>query len=317
MGAFIGIFLAIILIAVAAILVVIGIRQQNSYDPLEERLAEYASSGEVTSLGDIELSQPFMERVVLPMAIKLGGIALRFTPENALNDINKKLNMAGSETDPTVFLAIKLVASFAIGGGLFAFQNFGPNAATNSFLMKFIVPFAVFFLGYQLPDFMLSTKITKRQEDVVKSLPDALDLLTICVEAGLGFDAAMKKVAEKWDNELARAFQRALREMQLGKIRRVALRDMSDRLQVSDLDSFVGTVIQSEQLGVSMAKVLRIQSDDMRVKRRQRAQEQAQKAPVKMLLPLVFLIFPTILVILLAPAILMIMASGAMSALGQ
>jgi tight adherence protein C len=152
---------------------------------------------------------------------------------------------------------------------------------------------------------------------VVKSLPDALDLLTICVEAGLGFDAAMKKVAEKWDNELARAFQRALREMQLGKIRREALRDMADRMQVPDLDSFVGTVIQSEQLGVSMAKVLRIQSDDMRVKRRQWAQEQATKAPVKMLLPLVFLIFPTILVILLAPAVLMIISSGALSAMGQ
>lgn len=317
MGVIVGVVFAIIVIAVAAVLVVIGIRQQNSYDPLEDRLAEYASSGELASLEEIELSQPFVERVVLPLAKRFGSIALRFTPENALNEINHKLNMAGSETDPTVFLAIKLVASFAIGGGLFAFQNFGPNAATNSFLMKFIIPIGVFFLGYQLPDFMLSTKITSRQEDVVKSLPDALDLLTICVEAGLGFDAAMKKVAEKWDNELARAFKRALREMQLGKIRREALRDMADRMQVPDLDSFVGTVIQSEQLGVSMAKVLRIQSDDMRVKRRQWAQEQATKAPVKMLLPLVFLIFPTILVILLAPAVLMIISSGALSAMGQ
>lgn len=317
MGALVGVVLGIVVIGVAAVLVVVGIRQQTEYDPLEDRLAEYASSGEQATLEEIELSQPFVERVVLPLARKFGSIALRFTPENALSEINHKITMAGVETDPTVFLAIKLVASFVLGIGLFAFQNFGPNAADNSFLMKFIVPVVVFVLGYQLPDFMLSSKISKRQEDVVKSLPDALDLLTICVEAGLGFDAAMKKVAEKWDNELSNAFDRALREMQLGKLRREALRDMADRMQVPDLDSFVATVIQSEQLGVSMAKVLRIQSDDMRIKRRQRASEQATKAPVKMLLPLVFLIFPTILIILLAPAVLMIISSGALGALGQ
>lgn len=315
MGMFVGIITIAIVIIAAIVLVVIGIRQQQTYDPLEDRLAEYASSGDVTSLEEIELSQPFMERIVLPIAKRFGGIALRFTPQNALTDISNKLEQSGSKTDSTVFLAIKLIASIGSGGALFAFQNFGPNASTNSFMMKFLVPLVVVFLGYKVPDFMLSSKISKRQNDVTKSLPDALDLLTICVEAGLGFDAAMKKVSEKWDNELSHAFGRALREMQLGKLRREALKDMGERIDVSDLNSFIATVIQSEQLGVSMAKVLRIQSDDMRVKRRQRAQEAAQKAPIKMLLPLVFLVFPTILIILLAPAVLMIISNGVMDAI--
>ena len=141
-------------------------------------------------------------------------------------------------------------------------------------------------------------------------MPDALDLLTICVEAGLGFDAAMKKVNEKWDNELSLAFGRTLQEMQLGKLRRDALRDMSDRMGVAEMQSFVAAIIQSEQLGVSMAKVLRIQADDMRVRRRQRAEEEAQKAPIKMLFPMALLIFPTIMILLLGPAALLLLRSA-------
>ena len=122
--------------------------------------------------------------------------------------------------------------------------------------------------------------------------------------------AAMRKVADKWDNELSVAFSRALQEVQLGKLRRDALRTMADRIGASEFDSFVAAVIQSEQLGVSMAKILRIQSDDMRVKRRQRAEAEAQKAPVKMLIPMTFLIFPTIVFILMGPAVLMIMGGA-------
>jgi tight adherence protein C len=140
-------------------------------------------------------------------------------------------------------------------------------------------------------------------------MPDALDLLTICVEAGLGFDAAMSKVSEKWDNELSLAFARTIREVQLGKTRREALKDMADRLGIAEMTSFVAAIIQSEQLGVSMAKILRIQSDQMRVKRRQRAEEEAHKAPVKMILPMAFLIFPTIMIIILTPAALSIAES--------
>jgi tight adherence protein C len=142
-------------------------------------------------------------------------------------------------------------------------------------------------------------------------MPDALDLLTICVEAGLGFDASMLKIYEKWDNELARAFGRVVREISLGKLRREALRDMAERIGLSEMTSFVAAVIQSEQLGVSMAQVLRVQADQMRVRRRQIAEEEAHKAPIKMLVPMALFIFPSLCIVLMTPAILIIIATGA------
>jgi tight adherence protein C len=141
-------------------------------------------------------------------------------------------------------------------------------------------------------------------------MPDALDLLTICVEAGLGFDSAMQKVQEKWDNDLALEFGRVIQEIRLGKLRRDALRDMAERAGVAELTSFVAAVIQSEQLGVSLAKVLRIQSDQMRVRRRQMAEEEAHKAPIKMIFPIALLIFPSILIVLLGPAAMLLMSSA-------
>jgi tight adherence protein C len=161
-----------------------------------------------------------------------------------------------------------------------------------------------------MPDLILTSRIQRRQKEIRKAMPDALDLLTICVEAGLGFDAALVKVYEKWDNELGRAFGRVIKEIQLGKLRREALRDMSDRLGIAEMTSFIASVIQSEQLGVSMANVLRIQSDQMRVKRRQLAEEEAHKAPIKMLIPMALLIFPSICIVLMTPAVLSIMRSS-------
>src|SRR5690606_31255964 len=134
--------------------------------------------------------------------------------------------------------------------------------------------------------------IDRRKQAIIKKFPDALDLMTICVDAGLIFDAAMQKVHEKWDDALAREFGRVTYELQLGKSRRQALKDMSDRMDLPDVTSFVATILQAEQLGVSIGKVLRIQSEQMRIRRRQRAEEKAQQAPVKMLFPMVFLIFP-------------------------
>jgi tight adherence protein C len=153
----------------------------------------------------------------------------------------------------------------------------------------------------------LDEQIKKRQLEIRKAMPDALDLLTICVEAGLGFDAAMSNVAQKWENELSLAFARVIREIQLGKVRREALKSMADRIDLAEMSSFVAAIIQSEQLGVSMAKVLRIQAEQMRMRRRQYAEELAHQAPVKMLLPMVGFIFPSIFIVLMTPAILQIM----------
>jgi tight adherence protein C len=169
----------------------------------------------------------------------------------------------------------------------------------------------VFLLvGFMFPDLWLTSRVNRRQKGVFRAMPDALDLLTICVEAGLGFDAAMAKVQEKWDNELALEFGRVIQEIRLGKLRRDALRDMAERAGVAELTSFVAAVIQSEQLGVSLAKVLRIQSDQMRVRRRQMAEEEAHKAPIKMIFPIALLIFPSILIVLLGPAAMLLMTSA-------
>ncbi|MBW8011174.1 MAG: type II secretion system F family protein [Chloroflexi bacterium] len=307
---FIG-FLVLLFVGIAAALVVIGLRSAQEEDPFETRLAEFAERGEATSLEDIELSQPFMDRVVYPVARRLGEIALRFTPQSALQEIAVKLEMAGNPRglEPTTFFALRIGVGVGVAIILFIIFLAAPGQSPFSLRnLGILTGFTLF--GFYVPNLLISSRISSRQNEVRKAMPDALDLLTICVEAGLGFDAAMKKVQEKWDNELALAFGRALQEIQLGKLRREALRDMSDRMGVTEFHSFVAAIIQSESLGVSMAKVLRIQSDDMRIKRRQRAEAEAQKAPVKMLFPMALLIFPTIMLILLGPAVLLLMRSA-------
>ncbi len=299
--------LVLVILIIAGVLVILGLRESRKIDPLEERLAEFAERGEAASLHEIEMSQPFMERVIIPYANKLGEIALRFTPQKALDDIERKLERAGNPRglEPTTFFASRFILALLLGGLLLL--SYGNEVFQFNNLMITVGATA---LGFMLPNMLIDSRVRRRQQEVRKALPDALDLLTICVEAGLGFDAAMRKVADKWDNELSIAFSRALQEVQLGKVRRDALRTMADRIGATEFDSFVAAVIQSEQLGVSMAKILRIQSDDMRVKRRQRAEAEAQKAPVKMLLPMTFLIFPTIVFILMGPAVLMIMGGA-------
>ncbi|MEW6717757.1 MAG: type II secretion system F family protein [Chloroflexota bacterium] len=296
------ILIVALLLGGAIALVVIG-RRPPEEDPLEARLAEIAQGAELTSLEELEMQLPFTERVIVPLARKFGELATRFTPQQALQETAKKLEMAGSPAglDPTLFWALRLIFAIALGG-LAALLLFRGSKSLVSGTVQTIFVFLAPLIGFFLPQMWLMSKIQRRQKEIRNALPDALDLLTICVEAGLGFDAAMKKVNEKWDNELSLAFGRALQEIQLGKLRREALRDMEKRLGVPELTSFVAAVIQSEQLGVSMASVLRIQSEQMRVRRRQLAEEEAHKAPLKMLLPMAGCIFPTILIILMGPA---------------
>jgi len=248
------------------------------------------------------MSQPFTERVIYPIARSFGQVASKLTPQNALVNISKKLELAGtsSNMEPTIFLALQFIAAIVLGG-IFVLV-FALTKSKMNGTLKFILVVVAVLIGWYLPQSNLSSKIKKRQKNVRKAMPDALDLLTICVEAGLGFDAAMQKVAEKWQSELSMAFARVLQEVNLGKIRRDALRDMADRIGIPEMTSFVAAVIQSEILGVSLAKVLRIQSDQMRIKRRQLAEEEARKAPIKMLIPMALLIFPSLVLVLMAPA---------------
>lgn len=307
MGTIIGIVIAIALVGGIIFVIVIGARyageaQGVESDPVLARLAEATQRGENVSLEDIELQQPFMERVIVPMMKRLGEISTRFTPEKLLQETTLKLELAGNpgRIDASTFLATRFVGAGVFGGLLLLISNL---PSVNWPLGRIILVVGIFtVLGFFFPQMWLSSRITRRQTEVRKALPDALDLLTICVEAGLGFEAAMSKVAEKWENELSLMFGRCIREIQLGKTQREALRDMADRIGLAELTSFVAAVIQSQMLGVSMAKVLRIQSDQMRLKRRQFAEELAHKAPVKMIIPMALLTFPSIMIILMAPA---------------
>ncbi len=306
----IWIIVGVIVVGGVVALVVAGNRQQQSSgedDLLASRLIEFSERGEMASLEDIELSQPFYERVVVPILLKVGDISARYTPQNLIEETERKIELAGNPITigAPAFLASRFVAA-AVFGGLLSVVFMLPGGSPIKMNPYLIVPAAI-LIGFFFPQLWLQGKIDNRQKEIQKAMPDALDLLTICVEAGLGFDAAMSKVSEKWENELAMAFSRAIREVQLGKIRREALKDMADRIDLAEMTSFIAAVIQSEQLGVSMARVLRIQSEQMRMKRRQRAEQEAQKAPIKMLLPMAFLTFPSIFIVLLTPAAIKMM----------
>ncbi len=305
-GTIIGILVGVVILGGVVALVVVGLRfsrqsQQDESDPVMSRLAEATQRGESVSLEDIELQQPFAQRVVVPLIEKIGEISTRFTPQKLLQETTLKLELAGNpgRMDAATFLATRFVGAAVFGGGLLLIALLAKTWP----LGRIVLVVGIFTaIGFFFPQLWLQSRINSRQGEVRKALPDALDLLTICVEAGLGFDAAMSKVAEKWENELSLMFGRCIREVQLGKMQREALRDMADRLGLPELTSFVAAVIQSQILGVSLAKVLRIQSDQLRMKRRQFAEELAHKAPVKMIIPMALLTFPSIMIILMAPA---------------
>ena len=310
----IGIIIGILIVGGAVALVVFGLRysrqnQDDETDPVMARLADATQRGETVSLEQMELQQPFSERVLLPIMEKIGEISTRFTPQKLLQDTTLKLELAGNpgRMDAATFLATRFIGAAVFGGGLLLISLLSATQWPFSRTVLVVGLFTV--IGFFFPQLWLQSRINSRQTEVRKALPDALDLLTICVEAGLGFDAAMSKVAEKWDNELSLMFARTIREVQLGKTQREALRDMADRIGLPELTSFVAAVIQSQQLGVSLAKVLRIQSDQLRMKRRQFAEELAHKAPVKMIIPMALLTFPSIMIILMAPAAFQIMGA--------
>ena len=298
------ILLLVAMVAGTIVLIFVGLASPSTPDEVSLRLEEYASRTAPLTLEEIELSQPFRQRIIKPILTGIANFVTRFTPANTLENVRHKLELAGRPYNwgPTEFFGVRALASVVLAVLTFLLLS----VSGQSFGNRLIGTAIGFGLGYLLPMMWLSSKIRRRQDEIVKSLPDAMDLLTICVEAGLGFDAAMAKVAEKWENELSRAFGRVLQEIQLGKLRREALREMDRNMEVPDVTTFVAAVIQAEQLGVSMAKVMRIQSEQMRIRRRQRAEEKAQQAPVKMLLPLTFLIFPSILIVLLGPAALVL-----------
>jgi tight adherence protein C len=299
----IGIVIALGVLVVGGAIAFLVIRGRSS-NKLEDRLKQATDVGTV-SLEELELQQSFYYRIIQPAGKAILNQLGKLSPKQSAEKVKLSLQAAGNPggITPTMFAGLRMGLAFlllvVIGGGIYV--------TTSDMFQTFMFGGLGLCLGYLLPGMWLRQQIAKRKKSIQRSLPDCLDLLTISVEAGLGFDLALQRVADKWDNELSNEFKRVITDMRLGRTRREALRDLSDRTGVDDVQTFVSAVIQAEQLGVSMSKILRLQSDQMRIKRRQRAEEQAQKAPVLMLIPMVFLIFPALFVVILGPALPKIM----------
>jgi tight adherence protein C len=295
------------LMGTAVFMVVSGmIASRSQSKVLAERLGRYGNRDVAPqTLEEVELQEPFYDRVVKPFIQRASRLIIKFAPSNSLHKTELKLARAGNPNGWTAadFWGVRGLGALIAGGLPFVLF-----IVTGLPLIRLIGYTSLFVaLGFYMPNVWLDRKAKARQTSVQKGLPDALDLMTVSVEAGLAFDSAMQKVSEKWDNHLAREFARCNHEMRMGRTRREVMRDMAERVDVDDLTAFVAAVLQADQLGVSISKVLRIQSEQMRIRRRQRAEESAQKAPIKMLFPMVFLIFPALFIVLLGPAVLQLM----------
>ncbi|MBI1801022.1 MAG: type II secretion system F family protein [Chloroflexi bacterium] len=283
----------------AVVMVFVGLAVRRTASPVQARLNQFGSR--IRTLEEIELETPFSERVVKPLLQSAAHMVLRFAPRSNLEALRHKLDMAGNPNGwtPSDFLGVRGLAAIVCG----LVPTILMLVARAPFAQLVLFSVGGGLIGFFLPVFWLGNKAKARQKEMQKALPDALDLLTISVEAGLALDAGMAKVAEKASNELSRAFARVLSEVRMGRPRREALRDMADRAGVADLTTFTTAIIQAEQLGVSMTKVLRIQSEQMRIKRRQRAEEEAHNAPTKISIVLVLLLLPGLCAVLIGPSV--------------
>ena len=276
----------------------------NTSQTVAQRLAVYGGEKPLT-VEEIELQRPFSERVLRPAIERLGSLLSRSTPQKARQDLLNRLELAGrpGNLTPEDFAAVRLVAAAVMAAlGLLI----GLLLANPVYLVISLVAGTI--LGYYLPVIWLKQKVDGRRTEIQKGLPDALDLLVICVDAGLGFDAALARVTDKYKNALSELLSKALREVGLGRPRLEALDEIGRNSGVEDLHNFMQAVIQSEQFGTGIGKILRIQADEMRRRRRQRAQEKGAQATLKMMLPMVGCIFPTLWIVLLGPAVLILMA---------
>ena len=293
-------------VAVGVLMIFIGLARTPSSNTalnVQQRLAAYGGEKPLT-VEEIELQRPFSERVLRPSIERLGSLLSRSTPQKARQDLLNRLELAGrpGNLTPEDFAAVRLVAAAVMAAlGLLV----GLLLGNPVYLVISLVAGTI--LGYYLPVLWLKQKVDGRRTEVQKGLPDALDLLVICVDAGLGFDAALARVTDKYKNALSELLSKALREVSLGRPRLEALDEMGRNSGVEDLHNFIQAVIQSEQFGTGIGKILRIQADEMRRKRRQRAQEKGAQATLKMMLPMVGFIFPTLWIVLLGPAVLILM----------
>ena len=294
-----------ILFAVGAFLALSGLdRRRGGDEQIERALKGYGEISPVT-LDQMELETPFEERVLRPALERIGKFISERTPEKSRYSLRLKLALAGNPGGLSVggFQALRdaVAVAFIPIVALLALALF------HSVIWAIVGGVVGVVVGFYAPILWLNSISDRRRSQIRKALPDAMDLLTISVEAGQSFDASIQTVVEKFHNALSDEFFTVIREVQLGRPRLEALEDMGKRSGVDDVNNFVQAIIQSEQMGVGISKILRIQAAELRRRRRQRAQEQAAQASLKMMLPMVGCIFPTLWIILLGPAVLVIL----------
>jgi tight adherence protein C len=292
-----------LLAGLAVFLLMLGFVPLRRIDPLRSRLTQIGTGGgPAPTLRELELQVPLFDRTVKPVAIRLAGIGRRLTTRSRVDKTEERLAQAGypggmSSSD---FLGLKVMAAAILGLGVFALLG----VLGRNLVFGLLLGVVLGTIGYIGPEFWLGARIRRRKAEILRTLPDILDMLTISIKAGLGFDAALSRVVEKAKGPMSDEFRRCLAEIQLGAARRDSLRALVDRVQVAPLTGFVGAILQAEQLGVPVARVLQVQSEQLRLERRQRAEENAAKAPIKMLLPLVGCIFPAMFIVILGPAVI-------------
>ena len=249
-------------------------------------------------------SAPFEQRVIAPAIDVMGSWLAALLPARFVHDIEQRLVVAGQPVRPAAFFALVIGSAALFGGAYLGLVLAASDGAPTLAALLPVAPLAI--VGLLVPLVWVSSQARARQGAIIRSLPDSLDLLTLCVEAGLGLDAAFQQLAEKQSGPLVDEVRQMLREIAFGKTRREALHDMAERTGIDDIRSFVNAIIQAEQLGTSVAKMLRAQGQQMRVRRRQRAEESARRAPVKMVFPLVFCLMPSLFIFILGPIIVSI-----------
>ncbi len=301
-------WIAAAMAALSTLSILYGIYLWQQERVLEERLERLVGrEGELPTLRELELQRPFRERVLRSLLNEGVKMVSRFVPPRNLTLLDEKLIRAGRPGGLSAleFIAIRWFLTL-LGGVLTTLLTWGQGMSVGKGLYMGIL---VGFLFYLYLHIWLNSRVRARQKAILRALPDALDLLTIAVDAGLGFDAALAKVAHRWENPLTEEFRRVLAELRMGVPRAEALRRMAYRTGVPELASFVAILIQSERLGASITRVLHAQADAMRTRRRQRAEEEAHKAPIKMMIPLVLFVFPALFIVIIGPALPQILAA--------
>lgn len=290
--------IAFVVFATVALLVVGLVRPRASLTEIRiETLRQQVATGDAS-----ELVLPFSDRILLPTVQGFGRSLAKMLPANFMASLQRTLIMGGSSMTASTF-----VTFWAVSTGLFVGLAIVALAALGGVSAQgFLGLLVMGIIGFMLPRFWLRSAVGSRQKKIVKNLPDAMDLITTCVEAGLGLDAALAKVSGQMKGPLAKEISQMLLEVGMGRLRRDALSDLGQRTGVQELISFVNAVIQAEQLGVSIGHVLKVQSDQMRTHRRQRAEKLAHEAPIKMMFPLVLCIFPAFMLVILGPAVIRI-----------